>query len=198
MAKGYNGKMLRVDLSTRMITVEHPLDSFYRTYGGGSAMGTYYQLKKSRAGAEPFGPDNVLSVFVGPATGAPGSGQSRVAITARSPLSGAIGDAQAGGFWPAAFERTGFDGIVVTGQADGPVYLWVSDGKAELRDAQHLWGKITGEVEDSLKEELADKNIEVMQIGPAGERLVRYASVINIATGPTVDAAWAPSWDPRK
>jgi aldehyde:ferredoxin oxidoreductase len=181
MAKGYNGKMLRVDLSTRMITVEHPLDSFYRTYGGGSAMGTYYQLKKSRAGAEPFGPDNVLSVFVGPATGAPVSG-----------------DAQAGGFWPAAFERTGFDGIVVTGQADGPVYLWVSDGKAELRDAQHLWGKITGEVEDSLKEELADKNIEVMQIGPAGERLVRYASVINIATGPTVDAAWAPSWDPRK
>ena len=144
-------------------------------------MGCYYLLKHMPAGADPLGPENVLTVFVGPATGAPVSGQSRVSICAKSPLTEAVGDAQAGGFWPARLKRAGFDGVVVTGRAEKPVYLWVHDGEASLRDASHLWGQITGDVERAIQEELGDRNIEVMQIGPAGEKLARFACVINMS-----------------
>ena len=178
---GYNGKILHVDLSSQSITIEQPPDSFYRLYGGGSAMGTYYLLKNMPAGADPLGPDNMLTLFTGPPTGAAVSGQSRVSAIAKSPVTGAIGDAQAGGFWPATFKRTGFDGIVIRGKSETPVYLWIHDGEAELRDASHLWGKITGEVQAAIQDELGDNKIEVMQVGPAGENLVRFASIINMS-----------------
>lgn len=180
MSYGYNGKILHADLTTGAITIETPPDAFYRTYGGGSAMGCYYILKEMPAGADPLSPKNVLTFFVGPATGAPVSGQSRVSISAKSPLTGAIGDAQAGGFWPARLKRTGFDGIVVTGRAEKPVYLLLNNGEASLKDAGHLWGKITGDVERAIQEELGDKNVEVLQIGPAGEKMARFACVINM------------------
>jgi len=181
MSHGYSGKILHVNLTTEATTIEEPPDSFYRLYGGGSAMGTYYLLKGMPAGADPLGPDNVLTFFVGPATGAPISGQSRVSVNAKSPLSGAVGDAQAGGFWPARLKFAGFDGIVITGRATKPVYLWLRDGEAELRDAEHLCGLATGEAQRMIQDELGDKNIEVMQIGPAGEKLVRFAAVINMS-----------------
>ena len=119
---GYNGKILHVDLTSQSITIEEPPDSFYRLYGGGSAMGTYYLLKDMPAGADPLGPDNMLTIFTGPPTGAAVSGQSRVSAIAKSPVTGGIGDAQAGGFWPATFKRTGFDGIVIRGKSETPVY----------------------------------------------------------------------------
>ena len=178
---GYNGKILHLDLTSQTITIEEPPDSFYRLYGGGSAMGTYYLLKHMPAGADPLGPDNILTLITGPPTGAAVSGQSRVSSIAKSPVTGGIGDAQAGGFWPATFKRTGFDGIVIRGVSDTPVYLWVHDGKAELRDASHLWGRITGDVEAAIQDELGDQKIEVMQVGPAGEKLVRFASIINMS-----------------
>jgi aldehyde:ferredoxin oxidoreductase len=177
---GFNGKILHVDLSTHSLTVEEPPEVFYRKFGGGTGMGTYYLLKTMPAGADPLGSDNVMTVFVGPATGAAVAGQSRVSICAKSPLTGGIGDSQAGGFWPAEFKRTGFDGIVITGKAKEPVYLWIHDGEAEIRDASHLWGKITGEVEIALQQELGSKKIEVMQIGPAGEKLARIANILNM------------------
>lgn len=181
MGKGFTGKVVHINLSVRESTVEQPEESFYRRYGGGSAMGTYYLLKRIPAGADPLGPDNVLAVFVGPATGAPISGQSRVSVCAKSPLTGAAGDGQAGGFWPAYLKRSGFDGLVITGKAAAPVYLWLHDGKVELRDASHLWGKITGEAEKLIRQELGDEKIQVMQIGPAGEKLVRFACIINMS-----------------
>ena len=178
---GYNGKILHVDLTSQSITIEEPPDSFYRLYGGGSAMGTYYLLKHMPARADPLGPDNILTLFTGPPTGAAVSGQSRVSANAKSPVTGGIGDAQAGGFWPAHFKRTGFDGLVIRGVAKQPVYLWVHDGEAELRDASHLWGKITGQVESALRDDLGDQKVEVMQVGPAGEKLVRFANIINMS-----------------
>ena len=114
-------------------------------------------------------------------TGTPISGQSRITATAKSPLTDAIGDSQAGGFFPAEMKFAGYDAFVIHGQAEKPVYLWVKDGEAELRPADHLWGKTTGEVEDILKEELADKKIEVIQTGIAGENGVRYSALINMA-----------------
>ncbi|HEV2055405.1 MAG TPA: aldehyde ferredoxin oxidoreductase family protein, partial [Methylomirabilota bacterium] len=99
---------------------------------------------------------------------------------ARSPLTGAIGDSQCGGFFPAEMRAAGADAIVFTGQAKEPVYLWLNDGKAELRPAKHLWGKVTGEVDSLLKKEIGDEKVEIAQIGPAGENLVRFAAIMNM------------------
>jgi len=180
---GFIGKILHVNLTTGQIEVEQPPEAFYRTYWGGSAMGTYYLLKNTPPGADPLGPENTLSFMLSATTGVPISGQSRCTATAKSPMSGLIGDSQAGGFWPAELKFAGFDGIVLTGRSPQPVYLWVHDGEAELRDASHLWGtlRVTGETEKVIKEELGDPKIEVTQIGTAGERLSRLACIINMA-----------------
>jgi len=178
---GFVGKILHVNLTTGQITIEHPPEEFYRTYWGGSAMGTYYLLKNTPPGADPLGPENTLSFMLSAATGVAISGQSRCTATAKSPMSGLIGDSQAGGFWPAELKFAGFDGIVFTGRSPRPVYLWVHDGEAELRDAGHLWGKITGEVQALIQEELGNPKIEVAQIGPAGERQVRMACIMNMS-----------------
>lgn len=181
MPYGYHGRILRVNLTTGQIDVERPDESLYRTYMGGSALGLYYLLKEMPTGVDSLGPDNMIVVSLSVLTGVPISGQSRMTINAKSPLTGAIGDSQAGGFWPAEMKRAGFDAIILKGASPTPVYLWVHDGEAELRDATHLWGKVTGEAEGLIREELGDPKIEVAQIGPAGERLVRFAAVINMS-----------------
>ena len=181
MPHGYNGKILHLNLTTHDIEIEEPDLAFYRKYMGGSAMGLYYLFKNMPAGVDPLSPDNVLCLMASVITGVPISGQSRLTATAKSPLTDCIGDSQMGGFAPAELKFAGFDGIVVKGKADSPVYLWIHDGEVEIRDASHLWGKITGEVEAIIKEELGDKKVEVMQIGPAGENLVRFAAIMSMS-----------------
>lgn len=180
MPYGYNGKILHVDLSSSTLHVEEPPEEFYRTYLGGSALNLYYLLKEMHPGVDPLGPDNILALSVGVVTGAPVSGQSRMTASAKSPLTGAIGDSQCGGFFPAEMKFAGFDGIVIKGKAKSPVYLWIHDGEAEIRNASHLWGKLTGDAEAAIREELGDPKIEVVQIGPAGEKGVRFAALINM------------------
>jgi aldehyde:ferredoxin oxidoreductase len=177
---GYHGKILHVDLTAGTLSVEEPEEKFYRQYMGGSALGTYYLLKNTPAGADPLGPENTLVLSLSVLTGAPISGLSRMTATAKSPLTGAVGDSQCGGAWPAELKFAGFDAAVIQGKAEKPVYLWLHDGEAELRDATHLWGKVTGEVEAQIKGELGDPKIEVLQCGPAGEKGVRYAALINM------------------
>jgi aldehyde:ferredoxin oxidoreductase len=181
MPYGYHGKILRVNLTREALEVEEPDERFYRRYVGGSAMGVYYLLKHTPPGADPLGPENTLSLMVSAITGAPISGQSRVAATAKSPLTGLVGESAAGGFWPAELKLAGFDGIVIHGRAERPVYLWVHDGEAELRDGAHLWGRFTADVEDAIREELGDRRIHVLQCGPAGEKGVRFAALVNNA-----------------
>ncbi len=183
MLHGFASKILHVNLTTGQITVEQPSEEFYRTYWGGSAMGVYYLLKNTPPDADPLGPDNTLSFMLSAATGVAISGQSRATATAKSPLSGLIGDSQAGGFWPAELKFAGFDGIVITGKSPKPIYLWIHDGEAELRDASHLWGAlcVTGETERAIKQELGDDKIQVAQIGPGGEQMIRFASVMNMS-----------------
>ncbi len=176
MLYGYAGKVLHVDLTSGSLTVEEPSEAFYRTYLGGSALGVYYLLQNTPAGADPLGPENTLTFAVSAMTGAPISGQARCSAVARSPLTGGVGSSEAGGFFPAELKFAGFDAIVVRGVSPRPVYLWVKDGAFELRDASHLWGKPTSEVDRTLKAELGDDRIQVAQVGPAGERLVRFAS----------------------
>ena len=180
MHAGYMGKILRVDLTSETITVEEPSPDIYRRYMGGSALNLYYLLQEMPANVDALSPDNILALSVGPTTGVSISGQSRMTATAKSPLTGAIGDSQCGGFWPAKLKFAGFDAVIIKGKAAKPVYLWIDEGQAELRDASHLWGKITGEAEAAIRDELGDAKIEVLQIGPGGEKMVRFASLINM------------------
>jgi aldehyde:ferredoxin oxidoreductase len=180
MQNGYNGKILHINLTTHQFKVETPDENFYRKYLGGSALNLYYLLTMVPKGIDPLGADNVFAVSVSVTTGAPFPGNSRVTMSAKSPLTGLMGDSQAGGFFPAEMKFSGFDAFIFTGQSPTPVYLWVNDGEYELRDASHLWGLETGEVEDLIYDELEDKRIQIAQIGPAGENLVRYANVLNM------------------
>jgi aldehyde:ferredoxin oxidoreductase len=173
-------QILHVDLTRGSLKVETPPEAFYRKYIGGSAMGMYYILNQMPPGTDPLGPENVLTLMVSVLTGAPISGQSRMCANARSPLVDGIGDSQCGGFFPAEMRFAGFDGIVVTGRAAKPSYLWLHDGLAELRPAEHLWGMTTAQVDDALKAELGDDKVEIAQCGPAGEKLVRLAAIINM------------------
>ena len=181
MPHGINGKILHVDLTSGEISVEEPGTAFYRKYMGGSAMAMHYLLKEMPAGVDPLGPENVLVLALSVLTGAAISGQSRMTAAAKSPLTGAIGDSQGGGFWPAELKFSGFDAIVIKGKAEKPVYLWIHDGEYELREAAHLWGKITGDAEAIIKEELGDDKIEVLQVGPAGENGVRFAGIFSMS-----------------
>lgn len=178
-AKGYNGKILRANLTTGQLSVDTPDDAFYRTYVGGHGFIAYFLYKELPPGCDPLGPENKLIFAAGPLTGLPYMGSGRHAVGAKSPLTGGYGGAEAGGFWGNEFRRAGFDALIVDGVASRPVYLWIKDGEAEIRDAAHLWGLETKEAEAAVRAELGDERVRLAQIGPAGENLVRFATVSN-------------------
>jgi len=179
MPKGYCGKILKVDLSINNISIEQPDDEFYRTYMGGSCLGMYYLLKEMEPGIDAFDPRNILVFSISPTVGAPVSGTSRFNITAKSPLTGTIGDSQGGGYWPVELKLAGYDAIVISGCSRVPGYLWISDQNVEIRNAEQLWGLDTGDAQENIRRELGDDHIRIALIGPAGENLVRYACVVN-------------------
>ena len=176
---GYWNKILHVRLDDRRTWIEAPGEAFFRRYGGGRGVIAHYLLKHVPKGADPLGPDHVLIFAPGVVTGAPLPGAGRHSVGAKSPLTFAFGESESGGYWGAELKRAGWDAIVVHGASPTPVYLWISDGTIEVRDAAHLWGKVTGEVEEAILAELGDPRIRVAQIGPAGERLVRFACIAN-------------------
>jgi aldehyde:ferredoxin oxidoreductase len=179
MPFGYNGQRLIVDLTTEKIRVESPDEKWYRTYLGGMGSISYHLLNEVKAHEDPLGPNNLLIFSMGPLTGAPFSGSGRNAVGAKSPLTGGFGEADAGGFWQAEVKRSGFDEILVKGESERPVWLWVNDGKAELRDASHLWGLEVAQTEEKMREETNEKLARTTLIGPAGEKKARIACVIN-------------------
>ncbi len=179
MPNGYNGKILRVDLSSGKIATEEFPENFYRQYFGGEGFIGYFLLKELSPGVDPLGPDNKLIFAAGPLTGVPVGGCGRHSVGGKSPLTGAFGEAEAGGYWGAELKMAGFDAIIIEGKAEKPVYLFIRDGEAQLRDARHLWGKKALECQDAIREELGDSLIKVALIGPAGENLVRFACVMN-------------------
>jgi len=174
---GYNGRILVVDLTKSDTEVVEPNPGFYRTYWGGGLLGTYYVFRETAAGTDPLGPGNVLVFAPSVLTGAPVTGLSRFTVTAKSPLTGAIGDTQCGGGWGPGLKHAGFDAVVIKGRAAKPVYLWLDEGTAEIRDASNLWGMTTGECEAAIRGELGDERIEIAQIGPAGENQVVFACI---------------------
>ncbi|PKM82031.1 MAG: aldehyde:ferredoxin oxidoreductase [Firmicutes bacterium HGW-Firmicutes-14] len=175
-----DAKILDVNLANMEVKTRSLPGDVYRLYPGGSALGVYLILQEMPPGIDPLSPDNMLVFSVSPLTGLPVSGQSRVVVTTKSPLTGTIGDSQAGGFFPAALKANGWDAVVIRGRAEKPAYLYIDGDRAEVRPAGHLWGKVTGEAERLIKSENSDEKLEVAQIGPAGENLVRFACIINM------------------
>jgi len=176
---GYAGRILRVNLTDDKIRIESPDENFYRRYMGGWGFIAYYLLRELESGADPLSPVNKLIVALGPITGVPIAGSGRNAVGGKSPLTGGFGASEGGGFFGAELKKAGFDCIIIEGRAEKPVYLWIHDGEAEIRDAKHIWGMYIADSQRIIREELKDNLIRTMQIGPGGENLVRYACVIN-------------------
>lgn len=178
MAKGYQGKILRVDLSTGKTWCEQPDDTFYRRYLGGWGFVAYYLLKELKPGLHPFDPANRLIFASGVYTGTQLSGSGRSAIGGKSPLTGGFGEGDVGGFFAVELVRAGYDALIVQGKAEKPVYLWINDDQVEIRDAAKVWGKDTVETEEILKKELGNEQVRFAEIGRAGENLVVNACVM--------------------
>ncbi len=176
---GYNGKILRVNLSDKSVRAEPTDEVFCRKYLGGAGFIVYFLWQELRAGTDPLGPDNKLIFAAGPVTGAPIPGSGRNCVGAKSPLTGGIAKSEVGEFWGAELKRAGYDAIIIEGKADKPVYLWIHDGETDIRDARHLWGKNTRETQEAIRSELGNSLIRVALIGPAAENLVRYACIMN-------------------
>ena len=175
----FTGKILRVNLDKETTSTETMEETFYRRHFGGRGLISYILLNELEPKIDPLGPKNKLVFACGPVTGAPVSGSGRNSVGAKSPLTGAYGEAEAGGFWAAELKQAGFDAIIVEGKASSPVYLWIDDQKVELRDASRLWGLEIRKSQERIQTELDNKKVKLAQIGPGGERLVRYACVIN-------------------
>ena len=178
MTKGYTGMLLRVDLSGNTIEKTQMPEEFYRKYMGGSAFGAYFLLKEVVQQIDAFDKKNIITIATGAVTGAAVSGASRCCITAISPETGGAGDTQLGGSIGPMIKRAGFDAIVITGKAKTPSYLMIDDGRIEIRDAKHLWGKTILDAHDALTKEHGAKNISILQCGPAGENLVRFSCLM--------------------
>jgi aldehyde:ferredoxin oxidoreductase len=178
MVNGYMGKVLRVDLTTGLLTNQFFSDEILRKYIGGSGLGAKILYEETDQFTDPLGPENRLIFMTGPVVGTKALDSGRHDVITKSPLTGIFGESNSGGTFGSGLRHAGFDGIVVKGQAKRPVFLYIEDGVAELRDALHLWGRETYEVDDLLKEEYG-KDIVTCSIGQAGERLVRFSAILN-------------------
>ena len=179
MPFGYNGKILVADLSAGAWSVDEHDETWYRTYWGGGALASWYMHKLIPKGCDPLSPQNVLIFAASVLCGAPLPGFSRLTVAAKSPLTGAFGESEAGGYLGPALKHAGFDALVFTGKSSIPVYLYINKGEVSLRDAGKLWGLENASLHDALKNELGEDKIRIASIGPAGEKLVRYACVVN-------------------
>ena len=179
MPYGYNGKILHVNLSDLRYDIEEPDERFYRTYFGGGGLAAYYLLNDLDPGIDPLSPDNILIFALSVVTGAPLSGFSRYTIAAKSPLTGGFAETEAGGYFGPELKFSGFDAIIFKGKAPKPVYLWIHEGRVEIRDAGALWGLENGETLDKIREDVGEPKARVASIGPSGERMVLVSNVMN-------------------
>ncbi len=177
MISGYMGKVLWVDLTKGKIKEEKLDDEFYKKYIGGYGIGARLLYDRMKPKSDPLGPDNILGLMTGPFTGTSVPSAARYTALAKSPLTGGWGDANSGGFFGPYLKFAGVDGVFFTGISPKPVYLLIDEGKAELKDASHLWGKDAYETEETLEAEYG-KNSRVACIGPAGEKLACIAAIM--------------------
>jgi aldehyde:ferredoxin oxidoreductase len=178
MAGGYMNRVLFVDLSRRTVREEPADEEICRQFLGGYGIGVRLIWDRQPPSVAPLSPDNLLGFVTGPLTGTPALIASRYTVVGKSPLTLTWGDANSGGFFGPHLKFAGYDAVFFGGASETPVYLFLEQGRAELRDAQGLWGLDAVETEDRLKEELGS-DAEVACVGPAGERLALISCVIN-------------------
>ncbi len=177
MSKGYTGKFLRINLtdgSTKVVSFDQ---EFYRKYLGGGGFGTYFLLKETNSDTDPLSPENVVTIAPGITTGSAVSGVSRCGLTALSPETGAVGDSQAGGSFGPYLKRAGWDAVILTGKAEKMSYILIEDDTVSILGAEDVSGKSILYARGVFEDKYGKKGVSVMQCGPAGENLVKYASV---------------------
>jgi aldehyde:ferredoxin oxidoreductase len=181
--QGYAGKVLYVDLNTGKTRVEPLNEDYAKKYVGGIGLGMRLWLANSKAGVNPFSPENPLVLALGPISGTmfPTAGNGH-AFVSKSPATHGVGEAVAHGTFGAEMKRAGYDAVILRGKSEKPVYLWIDDDSVQLLDASHLLGKSPSETEDAIKDELGDYYVRVASIGLAGEKLSRIACIINEKT----------------
>jgi len=180
MPRGFAGKILKVNLSANNYAIEELSEGLMKNYLGGNGFAARILYDELPLGIDALSPDNILIFATGALTGTIFPCSGRWGAFSKSPLTTAIwGEAHSGGYWGPELKFSGFDAIIFYGKSEKPVYLWIDDGKVEIRDAKHLWGKDVFETDVILKEEIGDESIKSVCIGPAGEKLVRLACIMD-------------------
>ncbi len=179
MTGGYQNKILRVDLTNRKITEEPLNETLIHDYIGGRGFGVKLLYDELKPGTDPLGEENEMIFTAGPLAGTNAQSVSRYKVFFKSPLTGGYFKTSSGGNWGAELKFAGLDMIIVKGIADKPVFLWVHDGKYEIRDAEYLWGLDCDDTHTLIREELGDNNVKISCIGPSGERGVKYAGIFS-------------------
>ncbi len=175
---GFADRIAHVDLPAGTVESKGIPEEWARRYIGARGLGVRYLLENGPT-VDPMSPDNLLCFMNGPLTGTAANMSGRLAVVTKSPLTGTVTDSHQGGWSAARLRWSGFDGIVIKGKAAGPVYLYVADGNAEIRDASDVWGKGVHDTVKHFREKYGEKDLTVMAIGPAGENEVRFAAWMN-------------------
>jgi len=176
--QGIWNKVLRVDLSKGTARAEEFPESLYIDFIGGDGLAGKIIYDEVGADVEPLEPENRVIFAVGPFQGTGIPGDAKFCISTKSPLTKTYANTLAGANWGPTFKKTGYDALIVQGKADTPVYLWINDGAAEIRDGRKFWGMDTSETVEALKEDVGERRASVVTIGPAGEKLVAMACVV--------------------
>src|SRR4030067_1262282 len=171
MADGYTGKVLRVDLTSEKIATEPINREWAKRFIGGKGLGARDLFEELKPGVDPLSSDNVLMIWTGPLVGTMVPLTSRYVVITKSPQTGTYLDMNAGGYFGPELKHAGFDGVIIKGKASKTVYLWINDGKAEIRDAKNIWGKDNFKTEELIRKETGQKSARVASTRPAGEKL---------------------------
>lgn len=177
VAKGYMGKILRVDLSRRKVIIEDTEEEQAKKYIGGSGLGAKILFEETSVETNPLGSENLLIFAVGLLTGTRVFSSDRSEVIAKSPATGIYCEANCGGHWGEKFKRCGYDALVIQGTAEAPVYLYIDEDQVQIKDASRLWSKDTFETTRVLKEERGE-SAQVAAIGKTGENLVKFAAIM--------------------
>ncbi len=176
---GYAGKLLFVDLSTGETEVRRLDEALAKNFIGGPSLGAKILYDEMPAKTDVYSQDSMIGFIAGPANGSGALMGGRYTVVCKSPVTGGWNDANSGGHFGPQLRQSGYDGVFVKGISKKPVYIFIDDGKVEIRDASHLWGKVTTETETAIKQELGDNRLGIALIGPAGENLSNMAAVMN-------------------
>ena len=176
----YAGKILRIDLTTGKVSTEPLTEQMAKSYIGGIGLGIRLLMDNSKAGTDPFSPDNPIIFATGPLSGTMGpTAGNGYAVVSKSPATGGVGEAKAHGFFGPDLKRAGYDAVIITGKADKLSYLWIDDDNVKVMNAEHMKGKSPYETDVQIRQEIGDYYVRVSAIGEAGEKLCRFAAIIN-------------------